>query len=473
MKTIDRWTSTATRKAWPVWRRRASAAGLIAGACLVLAACGGGGGGGDTGSGAVAQLGLVKLTVKDGFGAPVVGATVLGPRETSLTDAQGVALVSVSSPDGTAAVILSSASFSDKSVVVSSSSGTVNEVVIALERKTSPAGGSLASRGSVLPLIDSSGGQLTFEIELVVVGADAKPVENLSAANFMLRACTPLPGNGRVNCVRSASADLAYAPMTTPPAAVQHIAGLPARNFAAGLLLDQSGSIRQSDPTGARLFSTKAFLSGLGPNDQALLATFAGGIGALIPTVPLTVYAPFRTQAAASAYFPTLDSLTALLGGNTPLYESLDTLRRHVLSDPALPAGQPKALIVFTDGDDTSCGNPDACRAKRAQSIREAKLDQVRIFTIGLSSGVDVAALAELAHQTGGAFLYADTAEQLLPLYGSVGKLLSLSLPSYRLRWTVQADASGRFSAGTTLLGRVQVTVDGSTFDVPFVVGIP
>ncbi|MFN7137581.1 MAG: hypothetical protein ACK4MU_08710, partial [Thermomonas sp.] len=64
-------------------------------------------------------------------------------------------------------------------------------------------------------------------------------------------------------------------------------------------------------------------------------------------------------------------------------------------------------------------------------------------------------------------------AEQLLPLYGSVGRLLSLSLPTYRLRWTVQAAAAETFRPGSTLLGRVQVTAGGQTFDVPFVVGIP
>jgi hypothetical protein len=68
--------------------------------------------------------------------------------------------------------------------------------------------------------------------------------------------------------------------------------------------------------------------------------------------------------------------------------------------------------------------------------------------------------------------LYADNAEQLLPLYGSVGRLLSLSLPTYRMRWTVQANA-GTFVSGNTLLGRVHVTAQSGTYDVPFVVGIP
>jgi len=66
----------------------------------------------------------------------------------------------------------------------------------------------------------------------------------------------------------------------------------------------------------------------------------------------------------------------------------------------------------------------------------------------------------------------ADSAEQLIPLYGSLGKLLSLSLPTYRLTWTVQA-GSPAFQSGNALLGSVTVTAGTSTFDMPFIIGIP
>ena len=214
-------------------------------------------------------------------------------------------------------------------------------------------------------------------------------------------------------------------------------------------------------------------MNGLGSGDQALLAAFAGSSGALIPTNPLTLYAPFKDRASASSYFPTLDGLAAMVGGDTPLYQSLDTMRQQVVGAAALPAGLAKAVVVFTDGADTRCGSAEACHSTRAQTIRAANQDQLRIFTIGLSKGVDVAALGELASQTGGAFLYADSTEQLIPLYGSVGKLLSLSLPTYRLRWTVRANAAGAFQPGQALLGRVQVAAGTSSFDVPFIVGIP
>ena len=257
----------------------------MAGACRVLTACGGGGSGTD--GNAVTQLGLVKLTVNDSFGTPVAGAQVHGPRETSMTDAKGVALVTLSAADSSATVTLSSTSFNDQSVTVDSSGGKVKDVAITLQRKASAAGGSLASRGSDLPVLSADGRQLTFDVEVVVVGADAGPVEHLGAADFRLRACTP----------------------------------------------------------------------------------------------------------------------AALIGGNTPLYDSLDSLRRQVVGDSALAVGKSKAVVVFSDGADTSCASPEACRSRRASSIANARQDQIRIFTIGLSNGVDVVAMAELAHQSGGAFL--------------------------------------------------------------------
>ncbi len=410
----------APHRGWGAWW-------VVALTCLGLAGCGGGGGGGgasDSSADASSNYGVVRVTVKDSFGAAVAGAAVLGPQGTLNTDALGTTLVVIHLPDTTANLTVSRETFANKTVVATSVTGQVRDLTVTLDRATSAAGGSLTSRSGVLPTVANAGQQMTFEIELVVVDGDSRPIGNLSAANFLLRPCTPDAANTRIDCVRSsvAGADAAYTPATSAPAAAQLIAGLPARPYAAALLLDQSGSIVLSDPTGARLFSTKAVLGGLGDGDHALLAAFAGNPGAAIPTSPLTVYGPFRDRASASSYFPTLDALAAQVGGNTPLYASLDSVRQQLAVDATLPVGIPKAVVVFTDGADTNCASPDACRASRDQSIRLANQDQVRIFTIGLSTGVDIAALGELASQTGGAMLYADTADQLLPLNGSVGK---------------------------------------------------
>ncbi|CAN5154664.1 hypothetical protein BH11PSE10_BH11PSE10_08370 [soil metagenome] len=471
MRRIHRRSAAAPSHPTPPQRLGTRLGWISAAACLALAACGGGGGGGNSPE----PFGLVKVTAVDSFGAAVVGATIVGPQGSSKTDAQGGALVVIGAPGSSAMVTLSRATFTDKSIDISSTAGKINEVAVTLKRVTAPAGGSLSSRGSVLPTVSGNGQQMSFEIEIVVVDGNSQALENLSSANFVLRTCTPDPVDSRVDCVRGSSADtdMAYTPVQAGPEALALIPGRPAQAWAAGLLLDQSGSINQSDPTGARLFSTKAFLNGLGGEDRALLAAFAGGTDALIPTKPLTLYAPFKDRASASSYFPTLDGLAALVGGDTPLYESLDSMRQQVVGATALPAGLAKAVVVFTDGADTRCGSPAACRSTRAQSILAANQDQMRIFTIGLSKGIDVAALGELASQTGGAFMYADSTEQLIPLYGSVGKLLSQSLATYRLRWTVRAGAAGAFQPGNALLGRVQVNTGTGSFDVPFIVGVP
>ncbi len=452
--------------------------------CWAIAACGGGGGGGGAAAGANGSvaatvnpgvsIGLLKVIVKDIFGAAVPGASVTGPRSTVSTDAQGVALLNVDPAGGNVNVKVSRDTFSDQAVAASLAPGVGNELVVTLVRLTSAAGGSLATRSGFSPLVDAGKQQMTFEVELVLVDGNANPITNLSQASFFLRACTPNATNQRVDCIRGANdaADMAYAPNVATPFSVQLIAAQPVNAYAAALLMDQSGSILQSDPSGARLFSAKAFIGALGPDDRVLLSAFAGNPGALISPSPLAIYESFKDSQSAGTLFPLLDSLSSRVGGNTPLYQSLDTLRDTIVNDASLPANIAKAIVIFTDGTDTDCADVTTCRNRRQLSIDAANANNVKLFTVGLSTGVDFAALGELASQTNGAFLYADTAEQLLPLYGSVGKLLSLGLPTYRLQWTVQANA-GAFQSGSTLLGRVQVASGGKTFEVPFVVGIP
>jgi hypothetical protein len=323
------------------------------------------------------------------------------------------------------------------------------------------------------PTLDSTGQWLSFEIELVVVDGDAQVIETLSGAAFR---CTPACRTKPPSTSTACAAVLRATTWPTHPPPPQPRPGrwCPAtRCSPMPPPLDQSGSIAQSDPTGARLLSGKALLDGLAGQDQALLAAFASDAGALLPTVPLTVYGPFRDVNEAPDSFTTIDTLATRVGGNTPLYESIDALRTQWLGGGPRADGLGKAMVVFTDDADTACADQAACRTRRTQSMLGAQQDQVRLFMIGLSSGVDMAAPGEQAHRSGGALLFADNAAQLLPLYGSVGRLMSLSLPTYRLRWTVRADAAGGFQAGQALLGRVQVTAAGGSFDVPLVVGIP
>jgi hypothetical protein len=105
--------------------------------------------------------------------------------------------------------------------------------------------------------------------------------------------------------------------------------------------------------------------------------------------------------------------------------------------------------------------------------IDKANASDVSLFTIGLSNQVNFEALAELARDTDGIFLFAEHAEQLIPLYGSLGDLLSRSLPTYTMRWTVRADTDGTFVSGHSVFGHLAIDGGGSPVTVPFIVGVP
>ena len=210
-------------------------AALLAG--LGLAACGGGGGSASNGP---QPLGLIKVTVLDAYGTPVPDAKLQGPSGNAITDAQGVALVLLPTPDSSADVLLSRSTFVDTTVKVTGNTGntgntgSVKDVTAKLVRATAPAGGSLRSRSGYAPTLDGTGQQLSFEIELVVVHGNSQPVETLSPADFVLRACTPESAsvrNGRADCLRgagSADADVAYNSATPTPTSLQMVPGLAA-----------------------------------------------------------------------------------------------------------------------------------------------------------------------------------------------------------------------------------------------------
>jgi hypothetical protein len=461
---------------------------LIAVAALAagLTACGGGGGGDDGGGGnPPTPTGTLRVTVTDTFDAPVasasVQATVGSATRSGTTAADGVVTIT-NVPTGSASVAVSRTTFVSQTVPATITENQTTELAVELVRATSAAGGSLTTRNPTgAPVVGGNGQTMTFEIELLVVGNDSQAIENLDAADFVLDACVPDTNTPRTDCIGAVAltGDRPYQSTTPTAQSASLIPGQAAQNYAAGLMLDQSQSISGSDPTGARLFSAKAFLDALNGGDWALLSAFANdgtNTEALIPTQPLTIYPPFRnsgTTRDSPSYYDTLDSLLDLVGGGTPLYESLDLLRADVVGDASVPAGIAKAVVIFTDGEDTDCGGVNTCRTRRDESILAAQTDDLRVFTIGLSSEVDFEALAELANETGGAFLFAESAEQLIPLYGTVGDLLSLSLPTYRLTFNVTAEEAGVFMSGRSLLGRVTVTAGGSTFKVPFIVGIP
>ncbi len=447
------------------WRGLAALAATTA----LAAGCGGGGGAGP----AASQLGAAQVVVRDAFGAPVAGATIQQATANSAavtTDANGSALV-VALP-GSVSLSVSLPTFDPLVTQAVLGLDGITTVAVTLQRSTAPAGGSLATRSGAAAVRSADGRTLDFEVELVVVSADAQPVDGLTAADFQLLACQPDATTPGTDCLRNATADHAYV-ASGGATGLQLVAAQPVVPHSVGLLIDQSGSIANSDRQNARLYAAKALVSTLAPADQALIGAFADGTGARLPQQPLTLLGTVASAAAAPQFFAPLDALASQSGGQTPLYDAIDAMRTRLVADAALRPDLARAMVVFTDGADSYCGSAVACAQRRQQVIDAARTDGVRLFTIGLSGNIDVEALSQLATAGGGAMLYADTVEQLIPLYGSLGRLMSLGLPTYRLRLSVDAGEAGVFAAGQTLLARVRVQVRGQTVDIPLAVGMP
>jgi hypothetical protein len=467
---------------------------LVIGTSCVLTACGGGGGGGDGGGNNNPDTGTLAVTVTDEFDAPVAGASIEatsgGTTRTGTTDAAGEATIT-SIPVGTAAVEVSLATFATHTQNATINANQTTSISVQLQRNTQAAGGVLTT---ALVSTADVGRVATIRLQVVVVSATSEAIENLTDGDFSLADCvlpSPDPNTFQSTCVRdpaAAQADFPYTVDNDIPANWATVPGLPETDYAAALMLDQSGSVNSTDPTGARLFSAKAFVQSVdaASGDAVLLSAFADDNEtqtALIPTKPLTVYDPFTTDGAS--YFDELDTLRDQSAGGTPLYRSLFPEAGDPENDPAFttglidvvdaeaPAGLNKAIVLFTDGEDSECGGVQVCRLKRQRVIDRANAADVEIFTIGLSEDVDFEALGELASGANGVFLFAENAEQLIPLYGSLGSLLSRSLLTYTMEFTVRATDQNTFVSGRSVLGRVQIDANGTPIQVPFIVGIP
>jgi hypothetical protein len=195
--------------------------------------------------------------------------------------------------------------------------------------------------------------------------------------------------------------------------------------YSAIMLMDQSGSISTTDPGDTRIEAAKIFFGALGSEDEAILAAFASS-GSLTSD-----FVSWGNFGQAANFDSTLDSLTSLEGGGTPLFDAT-----VVYTDKVAAEGnnENKAVIVFTDGEDTES------TSGLEQAAQNATDKGVRLFTVGLSSGVDRGVLQQLAFRTGGSMMYTEDASNLVALYGTLGNLLSGGVAYYHTCWTVERD---------------------------------
>lgn len=422
------------------------------------------------------KTGTITGTVTDQFSTPIPNATVSaaidGKTFSGRTAADGkVTLTRV--PTGAVAVNVTAAGFKNPAAQnLTVAENATTDFSQTLERLTQVASGLVSSVSVASSVVSNSGQTIQFEVQILVVDEASAAVDSLTAADVTLLPCTVDTTLSGPECIRSSPInDVGYT-VTTQDAFVS-VPAQPRKPYAAALVMDQSNSIKFSDETDARIFASKVFMEKVGVDDRVVLSAFAASSAtqtALIPTPPLAIYGTFTAD--GPGYFDELNQLSALEGGTTPLYDSLDSMIDFTRTNaPTDIAERLKAVVLFTDGDDTVCPLAEQVACKD-NAIQNANASQVDIFTIGLSDQVNFEVLAELADRGNGVFLFAENAEQLIPIYGSLGNLLSRSLATYKIKWTIQADAPNTFVVGRSILGRIQIRSGSSTTNLPIVVRI-
>lgn len=175
----------------------------------------------------------------------------------------------------------------------------------------------------------------------------------------------------------------------------QFSANLP---ISVGVLLDHSGSMEKR-MTEAKAAAVEFFRSTLGPADRAFISAFASDPSRNAPFV---------------SHLATLEAQVAAIpeaGGGTALYDAITTglYRFRDLQGR-------KALVVITDGDDTTS------RLQYADMLTYARTARVPLYFIGIALGMGGGrgTMRELAAETGGAAYFVRSAADLKDAYAKL-----------------------------------------------------
>jgi hypothetical protein len=172
-------------------------------------------------------------------------------------------------------------------------------------------------------------------------------------------------------------------------------------------------------------------------SDEASISVFASGGNYPGNVNRLT---PFTTD--KSLLDQEIESMRGLQGGGTPLYRSILTLLDATEREAN---NSNKAIVVFTDGQDTGGG------VSIAALIAEARSRGIEVYTVGLGSSVGQDVLTRIALGTGGSVMFAEEVTQLVSLYRSLADLLRGGSDVYSVCYTLtRPPTSGPWRTGTS-----------------------
>ncbi len=313
------------------------------------------------------------------------------------------------------------------------------EIVSPIADSSLPSGGIMQ-----VQVLSKSSTSIDYSVD-VCIFRDSKHVENQLKQDNFLNDTLTVSGTKYYFSLQSANV----------------VSGAAALPYNALLLMDQSGSIVSTDPSNYRISAAKAFCNNLAPGDNASIWSFAAS--SIYYSKDLVQHSPSFSN-STSTLIPLLDALKGKANGNTPLYFAQSSVTDYCAANGQLSN---KAVLTFTDGIDN--GTLSGYSNTSAQVISNAKTKGVKLYNIGLDQA-EVQNLCTQAIATGGAFMFAKDARQLISMFGNLGGLLNRTATYYHTVWRVTR-SSGTFSSGN-LTHQMPVSLPyGGKITVPFNLG--
>jgi hypothetical protein len=221
---------------------------------------------------------------------------------------------------------------------------------------------------------------------------------------------------------------------------------------AGAILIDDSGSMRFSDPDRMRAAAAELFWSSVLPGrDGNQIALLDFGRGDAVPSPGFertTLLVGFTSD--VEALHAAVAGVQSVPGGATPLYQSgLEVVR---WMDSVTPPGAQRILVVITDGAPTD--------SSATQALYSAAQEfGVRVFAVGVGAAAQTSPpsdaarlLQDLAGHTGGIYAAADPPDELQPVLRTLAQSASPERLLAYLKLTPIPDP------GTTVSGTVSVT---------------
>ncbi len=230
--------------------------------------------------------------------------------------------------------------------------------------------------------------------------------------------------------------------------------------YSAAFLMDQSGSITDTDPQDARIAAAKIFMKNLGQGDEVALLAFSSSYATDVESWVDNSGDEFTTM--PDAFDGSLDTLGTSEGGETPLYDAIIKAVDYTVMHAN---NTNRVVIVFTDGEDNDSSN------LLDDAVNAANNNSVKLHTVALSSGVDLTVLTRLALETGGFLSKADDANRLISYYGALGSYLSGAGMYYRTAWRLNLTGSNTtwtLRPGVSVLWDIAIDAPGGVIKLPF-----